>query len=394
MVPLALEKMPLKIALLCDWYLPKVGGMELHLHDLALRLAEKGHVVHVLTPVPGRAETDGIRVHRLNVPLFQYIRLTWTLGAFREIASIIRKERYDVLHCHTSYIAPAAYGGAYLSNKLGVPAVITFHSILGHFIRVLAALNRLFHWSRWPVVFSAVSQVVASDIKRLVSPREVHILPDAVDPSEWKVRPIQRGSREIRIVSVMRMSPRKRGKALMKIIDRVRTRIPRDISLKVIIIGDGIQRKALERMISRLRLEDTVKMVGYQTRTAIRDYFAHADIFVLPAKLESFGIAALEARCAGLPVVAMKNTGVEEFICHGREGLLAETDHEMVALLVRLILDRELRLSMARHNRETPPFTNWEEVIAKHMELYQLAIDMRKGEEGRGRTTVSVASER
>jgi len=377
---------PLKIALLCDWYLPKVGGIERHLHDLAARLIDKGHVVQVLTPVPGSAGINGIHVHRLTVPLFRYFRLTWTPGAFREIASIIGKEHYDVVHCHTSYIAPTAYGGAYLSNKLGVPTVITFHSILGHFVWMLGALDRTVHWSRWPVVFSAVSRVVASDIKRLVAPREIHILPDAVDPSAWKVAPAQGDPKEVRIVSVMRMSPRKRGKALIKIIHRVRARIPEEISLKVIIIGDGIQRKAMERLISRWKLENTVKMVGYQTRTAIRDYFAYADIFVLPSIRESFGIAALEARCAGLPVVAMKNTAIEEFICHGQEGLLAETDHEMVALLVRLILDRELRLSLARYNRETPPFTNWEEVIAKHMELYELAIDTRKDEEGRGRT--------
>ena len=61
-----------------------------------------------------------------------------------------------------------------------------------------------------------------------------------------------------------------------------------------------------------------------------------AHVFVAPADLESFGIAALEARCAGLPVVAKSSGGVREFVRDGVEGLLCDTDEDMVQALVRL----------------------------------------------------------
>ena len=88
------------------------------------------------------------------------------------------------------------------------------------------------------------------------------------------------------------------------------------------------------------------------TRSA--SYFAHSDVFVAPANLESFGIAALEARCAGLPVVAKAHTGISEFVNHDKEGLLATSDADMVHQLNRIVRDAELRRIIAAHNRSTP----------------------------------------
>ena len=58
-----------KIAIVSDWYLPRIGGLELHLRDLARELNARGHTAHVITATPGPDELDGIRVHRLDVPL-------------------------------------------------------------------------------------------------------------------------------------------------------------------------------------------------------------------------------------------------------------------------------------------------------------------------------------
>ena len=121
-----------------------------------------------------------------------------------------------------------------------------------------------------------------------------------------------------------------------------------------------------------------MELTGRQSRQAIREIFSKADIHICASKWESFGIAALEARCAGLPVVALESGGVKEIIQNGQEGLLAKTDREMSGQIVRLILDQRLRASIAQHNRENPPPMNWENVIAEHMRLYQLAIDMRR----------------
>ena len=365
---------PHKIALLTDWYGPKVGGIEQQLHGLALHLLQEGHEVHVLTPVPGSEWMDGVQVHRLDVPLYRFIRLSWHPKAFRQMASIMERERYDIVHCHASLIAPVAFGGAYLARRLGIPVVVTFHSILGLFTRVMTGLDRVTRWSSWPVVFSAVSDVVARDLCPLVAPRKIHMLPNACDPSFWQVAPLSRNGKGIRIVTVMRMSPQKRGKALLRMIQKLGARVGTNTPVKLTIVGDGIQRRAMDKAVSRLGLENTVDIVGYRSHREIRRYFEEADIFVMPSRRESFGLAALEARCAGLPVVGMKESGLSEFIREGREGLLASSDREMVERLAELIRSPDLRSSIARHNRETAPPYDWQRSISKHMELYRMAM--------------------
>ena len=70
-------------------------------------------------------------------------------------------------------------------------------------------------------------------------------------------------------------------------------------------------------------------------------------MYVAPANLESFGLAALEARCAGLPVVAKAQTGIREFVEHGQEGLLAANDHQFVDQVLALVRDPALRAKIA-----------------------------------------------
>jgi glycosyltransferase involved in cell wall biosynthesis len=127
-------------------------------------------------------------------------------------------------------------------------------------------------------------------------------------------------------------------------------------------------------------LSDQISVVGRRTRDEIRQYFAEGDVFVLPTVRESFGLAALEARCAGLPVVAMRASGLSELIAHGQNGLLASSDEELARLVAHLAIDRKRRLAIAHHNRSTTPSFDWSTVIDAHIALYREAIALRATE--------------
>jgi glycosyltransferase involved in cell wall biosynthesis len=173
---------------------------------------------------------------------------------------------------------------------------------------------------------------------------------------------------------VMRLAPRKRPKHLLKMIKQVSDQAPAGVTVRAVIVGEGPERKAIEAYLAANGLADSVILAGRLSREEIREQFAHADIFVAPANLESFGIAALEARCAGLPVVAKARTGIREFVAHGQEGLLAESDDDMVAQLLRLVRDPGLRAAIARHNRETPSSVDWRDVVGVNIAAYDQAI--------------------
>jgi len=141
-------------------------------------------------------------------------------------------------------------------------------------------------------------------------------------------------------------------------------------------VGEGAERAAMRRYLDRHAMTDWVSLPGHRPREGIRSLLARADVFLAPATLETFGIAALEARCAGVPVLARSQGGIAEFISDGREGLLAETDAEMVAGLVRLAADPELRGAIATRNRATTPPLAWDAVLARTGEIYAQATDL------------------
>ena len=374
---------PLRIALISDWFHPRVGGIETHLKGLAEGLMRAGHEPHVITATPGPGEGYAFPVHRLNAPVTKRFGFVHTPAPFLQVRALLGHHAFDVVHCHTSILSPLAYGGLYLAIRQGVPAVMTCHSIIRYYSGLFLLADRLWGWSRWPVLFSAVSPTAARFLHKSGRMSDVHILPNAVDAGLWR-RPVpQRDRAEIALVSVMRLSVRKRAGALIRLMPEILAQCPRNLRLRLTIAGDGTQKPRLEELVRRLGLEGVVDLPGLLDQGAIAELFARSDVFVLPANQEAFGLAALEARTAGLPVVGMAPSGLRHLIRHGEEGLLAADDGELRDHLLSLITDDEARLRMARHNRATPTEWTWESSIARHLELYALARQERARYDGR-----------
>lgn len=376
---------PLKVGLVTDCYVPRLGGIEMQVHDLAQHLQRAGHQVVVITSTPGPDLVDGVRVHRMDVPLLP-MDIPYTPATFRRVAELLEREQVDVAHFHGGIVSPLAFIGAANAQKQGIPTIITTHCLWSYATPAFRVLDRRYRWTDWPVVFSAVSAVAAAPIHRIAGRSvDVSILPNGIENDTWNVVPAPRDASVVTIISVMRLAPRKRPKPLVKMIKQVRDQAPPGVVVRAVIVGEGQERKVIEAYLAAHGLTDSVVLAGRLSREEIREQFAHADIFVAPANLESFGIAALEARCAGLPVVAKARTGIREFVAHGQEGLLAETDDDMVAQLSRLVADPALRASIARHNRATPSSVDWEEVVGVNVAAYEQAIAlMRRHREATG----------
>jgi glycosyltransferase involved in cell wall biosynthesis len=177
----------------------------------------------------------------------------------------------------------------------------------------------------------------------------------------------------------MRLAARKRPLQLLRMLREVRDQVSADIGIRAVIIGEGPERRTLQRYVARHGMAGWVSLPGRLERGDIRTVFAQSDLYVAPARLESFGIAALEARCAGLPVVATARGGVGEFVTHGREGLLAGDDGDMVRELAALIGSRSLRAAITRHNRTVPSPLSWAETQNRADQLYDEAMALAGG---------------
>jgi glycosyltransferase involved in cell wall biosynthesis len=365
----------MRILHVTDAYLPKQGGIEVQVHDLARRQLLAGHDVEVLTCAPaddGDPQVAGApRVHRYRTP---WGRVRRTNAKLHEH---YRRERPDVVHAHLSVLSPLAILAVRAAAKSGVPVLATLHSLWWWATPLYWIADKLLGWARWRVHWSAVSELAADPLRAVVRRHaEVTILPNGVEPTAWAVEPADRDPAEVVVVSVMRLANRKRPRALLAVVRRARTRLPAGVRLRVLIVGDGPLRSRLERDVDRLGLRGTVELAGRMEREEIRELYRRADVYIAPAILESFGIAALEARCAGVPVIARQQTGIADFIRTGEHGLLALSDAGLATALADLAGNPELRARMAEHNRACAPETGWADVLQRCELAYKVAHEL------------------
>lgn len=375
----------MRILHISDCYLPRLGGIETQVHDLARRQRAAGHDVEVVTATPrarhdrtGHEVIDGVPLHRTTVDL--PFELPVHPRAGREVRQVLSRAvagpgGYDVVHVHAGVVSPFAFAAAPVVVAEGLPMVITVHSLWGYATPAFRLLDLTVRWSRWPAVLTAVSDVAADAVRRITGPDvPVDVLPNGIDAADWAIDPLPRtGEDDVEIVAVMRLAPRKRPMPLLRILRQVREAVPPDVRIRATVVGGGPQQAAMERWSARHGMTDWVRLTGRLERNALREIFRRADVFVAPARLESFGIAALEARTAGLPVVAMAQAGIREFVRPEVEGLLADDDAGMAAAVTRLVVDAPLRRRIAAHNHAVLPDMTWPNVLERCEAAYRRA---------------------
>ena len=368
----------MRIVHVTDCYLPRMGGIETQVADLVRHQSAAGHDVHVVTSTTEAADQNG-QVHRIRAG---WIRETM-LRSQRTVQTVGRL-RPDVVHCHNSVLSPLAVAVAGGASELGIPTAVTVHSLLPAVGPVLPLSGHVLGVRNLRLAWSAVSEVAARPVRRVVA-AQVDLLPNAVDVGWWRAATSTRRSpttNEVRVVSVGRMAVRKRPLPLLRILAEVRDLVRADLPVRLVLVGDGPQRRQVAQRIRDLGMSDWVDLPGQLPRCEIRDVLAAADLYVAPATLESFGIAALEARAVGLPVVAKDRGGVGEFVTNGTDGILATTDGDMARALARLVESTPLREGIRAHNCAVAPAFGWADALVRTDQLYARSADLVGRSEG------------
>jgi len=375
----------LRVLLASDWFLPRLGGIELQVADLASTLVAAGHQARVLTTTPDPNDRIDPKVRRLRGPLGSGLLAAVSPKLLTELRGELLRG-YDVLHAHASVVSPLALGSILAARTLQIPTVVTFHSVLLASAAMLRAADLAFGWSRWPIVMTAVSKVVASQLRNAAPDREIFVLPNGIDPLRWRTvqNGVARRDGQIVLVSTMRLHRKKRPIPLLNAFRKAREIVGasgRLLTLKI--VGEGPARHSIEAYLARHRLNDAVDLLGAQTRETLQKIYTHADAFVLPSIRESFGIAALEARIAGLPVIAMHGSGASMFLRQGVTALIAENDAALTDNLVQISLDDALRARLARPDAELDRYA-WPNVLDDHLAMYAHATRLAQSSGWRG----------
>jgi len=162
---------------------------------------------------------------------------------------------------------------------------------------------------------------------------------------------------------------------VIRIFDIVRQKIPS----KLILIGDGPDRSATEKLCRELNLQKEVTFVGKQSE--IVPLLSASDLFLIPSQSESFGLSALEAMACDLPVVSSSVGGLPELIVHGETGYIAEIgDVERMAKYAIELLTNEQRyklFSQAGRKRAAEVF-NIEKIVDQYEAYYEKVLSGSK----------------
>ena len=357
----------MRILHVTDAYLPRLGGIEMHVHDLARAQVAAGDEVDIITMTRGRGAVDAPGGALVIRPADD--DGTWDKARFIAANRSYGVERgYDIVHAHCSTVSLLSF---FSFGTPGVPRLMTVHSLWRRYTPLYRMFDHLLDWSTWPVQWSAVSEVAADGVRRAAhGPVDVAVLPNGIDLDLWTPAPRTSEPSRLRILAVMRLATRKRPLTLLRILRAVRERVPAGVEVSATILGEGPSRERMETYLARHGMADWVRLPGHLPRTEVKNAMAAADVFVAPAVLESFGIAALEAHAAGLPVVGRRGTGLSEFIRDGEGGVLVGSDREMVSVLAAMATDR---------THESVPRSSalerfsWPAVVERHREIYSHA---------------------
>ncbi len=401
----------LHIALPCSSFLPSLGGAEVGLHNIALRLQQQGHRPRVIAPAPhvARLRRQG---WTLPYPVTTFPPKIW--GVLRHwpalglrlfdavFERLQRRHRFDFWHVTMGYPTGVAFvwharrrgGRPHLIRCAGED--IQCHAGIGYGARQRPSVDRLLReWLPRADRLVAITPTVAEEYRALgVAPERIVEIPNGVDLARFAARDLRERGRaalgveqgELVFLSVGRHHPKKNYAGLLEATARLASS---GIRFRLVIAGGGVT-----------RLAGTVERLGLQERVLLREQIAPpagdalpqlpaeelvalyraADVFVFPSLLETFGIVLVEAMAAGLPVITTDAPGCRD-VARPQEDALsvsAGSVEELAGAMHRLAGAPDLRREYAARARRRAQDFDWEQVVDRYLACYREGIAARR----------------
>ncbi len=321
--------MPMRILQICS--ARDVGGGEKHLADLANALAQRGHEVFAaLSPgSPVRAMLTSVRAENiLELPMRNSLNLATAL----KLSRFVRANNIEIVHAHVARDYPLA---ALATGKSDARLVLTRH--------VLFPLNRIHRLTfRRTSRVIAVSHAVAASLQSSFEPEKIVTIHNGIDLTRFANPKEQPGSsHKLRIGTAGHLAPIKGHDDFVHAAALVLHNHP---YVEFVIAGEdkapsGESRIALEKLIRELRLDESVKLIGWVED--MPEFLSTLNLFVSAARSEPFGLAIVEAMAAGIPVIATASEGAREIINNSNGRLVPIGDTAALATAIDELLDDE-----------------------------------------------------
>ena len=374
----------MKIGIVCY---PTFGGSGVVATELGIELSKKGYEVHFITysqPVRLDALSSNLHYHEVNVPdypLFKYE--PYELALSSKLFDVISKHKIDVLHVH--YAIPHAYA-AYMAKKIlnengnNIPIITTLHgtdiTLVGSHPFYKPAVT--FSINKSDIV-TCVSKSLMEDTREFFGiTKEIKVIPNFIDIDKYDKKHnlcernmIADGDEKI-IVHVSNFRPLKRIKDVLEIFKKINEKI----NSKLIMVGDGPDKKKAKEFLRKHNLKNKVIFLGKTNQ--VDEILCSSDLFLLPSEKESFGLAALEAMALKVPVISSNAGGLKDLNINGNSGYTSDVGDidSMAQNAIKILTDNSLEKKYRSQAFENAKKYDIKKVIPLYEKIYDEALNI------------------
>lgn len=364
---------------------PTFGGSGVVATELGTYLARKGHKVHFITysqPVRLDILEENIYYHEVNVhdyPLFAY--QPYELALSSKMVDTVLTEGIEILHVH--YAIPHAYA-AYMAKQIladkgiHIPVVTTLHgtdiTLVGRNPSYKPAVT--FSINHSDIVTSVSEDLKKETVKFFVVRKDIEVIPNFIDLSLYEKESdcTRSGIAHPGQKIITHVSNFRKVKRIMDIIQSFAL-IHREVPSRLVMMGDGPEREKAEELAKELGVQEDVVFLGKTTE--VERILCLSDLFFLPSETESFGLAALEAMAAKVPVISSNAGGLPEVNINGKTGYTVNVGDvkKMAQLSVKLLKDEKLHAEFKENAFKQAEIFSMDKVLPLYENVYERALE-------------------
>jgi len=374
----------MNIAIVCY---PTFGGSGVLATELGKALADKGHNIHFITyqqPVRLGGFHANIFYHEVRVPtypLFDFPPYETALAS--TMVDVIINNQVELLHVHYAIPhASAAYMAKQILAKQGkkIPVITTLHgtdiTLVGRDTTYRPVVTFSMEESD---ILTAVSRNLREETYRNFDiHKDIEVIYNFVDVKRFNKKPVDAFRKLVApngekiIVHASNFRKVKRVEDVVNTFLLINAQIPS----KLLLLGDGPERHAAESICRDCVAVNNIKFLGKQEQ--MEDILPLADLFLLTSEYESFGLAALEAMAAEVPVISTNAGGLPEINIHGVTGYMSNVGdiQDMCDKAMMILRDPETLQHFKKNALEQARRFDIQNIVPQYEKLYSRLLQL------------------
>lgn len=380
--------MGMKIGIFTDTYFPQVSGVATSIQTLKEELEDNGHEVTIFTTTDPHANEEEEKdiVRFTSIPFFSFKDRRVAIGGKHQALKMARQLGLEMIHTQTEF--SLGLTGKYVAEQMRIPCVHTYHTLYERYLHYVAKGKIL-----RPSHVKIMSKYFCNQTDGIIVPSEktkqillsygvsqkIAVIPTGVNLKKLSAKSdrdirceLNISAHNIVLLSLSRLAEEKNIEALLHAMPEILRRYP---SAKMLVVGDGPNRMALEQLSEDLSLKEALYFVGEVKSSEVNAYYQAADLYVNASSSETQGLTYIEAIAAGTAIIAKDCSYTNMLIYSGDFGATYHTDEELAQTVIQYLEKSHSENQEAIERKHLLQAISSEVFAEEVMDFYETVLD-------------------